>query len=435
MVVSNLVVRPNVVRAGQETEVVILPSQGDGPYEPSGSYTVSHSPCSSYETRAGRGEVRPVPARFAGGALRARFRFDGEQEHVLRVDSRADGGGSSPGFAHLYSLEEDLFSRRPYKGDLHIHSNRSDGLDSPGSVAGACRRIGMDFMAVTDHGLYAPSLEAQRSFCGLEIDLRIFPGEEVHPPGNPLHIVNFGGSASVNELFRLPPYAAEVDALAASLVRLPASRGGLPAGVDPQMSASARWCFDRIRALGGLGIFCHPCWFPAERCDLSEDFITHLFDARPWDAVEVVGGYGTTELESNLLQLARYHEERAKGRSLPIVGVSDAHGCETGSLFGWYYTIIFAPSLELADLTASIRGLYSTAVEAIPGAPQRAHGPERLVRFTQFLLRELFPAHDGLCADEGRAMAAHLGGDPDAGRKLSALKGRTARLLQECWGA
>jgi len=284
MVVSSLVVRPNVVRADRETEVVILPSKGGGPFEPSGSYAVSHFPCSSYEMQAGRGGERSAPARLAEGAVRARLRFDGEQEHVLRVDRRAEGGRSSPEFALLYSLEDDPFSRRPYKGDLYIHSNRSDGLEPPGSVAGACRRIGMDFMAVTDHGLYAPSREAQRSFSGLEIDLRIFPGEEVHPPGNPLHIVSFGGSASVNELFLLPSYATEVDALAASL-------GGLPAGVDPLMIASARWCFDRIRALGGLGIFCHPYWFPAERCNLSEDFITHLFDARPWDAVEIVGGY------------------------------------------------------------------------------------------------------------------------------------------------
>ena len=88
-------------------------------------------------------------------------------------------------------------SLSPYKGDLHIHSNRSDGREPPAHVAARCRQIGLDFVALTDHHQYAPSLEAIAAFTAAPVDLALYPGEEVHAPGNPIHIVNFGGRFSV----------------------------------------------------------------------------------------------------------------------------------------------------------------------------------------------------------------------------------------------
>ncbi len=428
MITTTLEMYPRIVRAGEETELLILPPEQEGTFDPASSYTVVHSPLWEFEMASEREAARRVPARFSNGALHARVRFDGEQEHGLCVERERGGTRARVGSCLAYSLQEDLFRRRPFKGDLHIHSKRSDGLDSPGHVAAACRRIGMDFMALTDHGRYEPSREAHRAFSHVDADLRIFPGEEVHPPGNPIHIVNFGGSASVNELFAQPSYAAEIQALAGSLC-------GIPEGVAPEICASALWCFDRIRQFGGLGIFCHPFWMPSDRCFLSESLIAYLLDTRPWDALEVVGGYPSHELESSVLQVARYHDERARGRSVPIVGVSDAHGCETGSLFGWSYTVVFSRSLDLADLICAIRGLYSVAVEAIPGGPVRAHGPHRLVRYAQFLLRETFPVHDRLCAEEGMLMQAHLEGDASAGSGLAAMKGRAMSHLDRCFTA
>jgi hypothetical protein len=426
MISSDLHAYPKIVQAGRETELVILPQEREGFFDPAGLYTLVHSPLMEFEASGGRGGEREIPLRFVKGVLHARVRFDGEQEHALRVEKTRGGARTKIGSFVAYSLWEDLFRRKPFKGDLHIHSNRSDGVDSPGHVAAACRRVGMDFMALTDHGLYEPSKEAQRAFRNIDSDLRIFAGEEVHPPGNPVHIVNFGGSASVNELFRLPAYAGHIRDLAASF-------GNLPAGLDPEVCASTRWCFDRIRDFGGLGIFCHPYWIPCDRYFLPENLVAYLLDTHPWDALEVVGGYAAHELESNLLQVSRYHEERAQGRNVPVVGVSDAHGCETGSLLGWYYTVVFSPSLDLEDLISSIKSLYSVAVEAVPGGQIRAHGPYRLVRYAQFLLREAFPVHDELCAEEGRLMQARLEGDGNAGSRLAALKGRTGRAFDRYW--
>src|SRR5512143_326320 len=131
-----------------------------------------------------------------------------------------------------------------------MHSQRADGKEAPAYVAGMCRRIGLDFMALTDHGQYLPSLEAIQAYEGVDLDLAMYPGEEVHPPDNLLHMVNFGGSSSVNQRFREESelYQREVAAIQAGL-------DGLPEGVDPYMAASSLWCFDQIRRAGGFGLF------------------------------------------------------------------------------------------------------------------------------------------------------------------------------------
>jgi hypothetical protein len=417
---------PRIVRADGSTEIAIEPLPGGSPFDAGGRYQVVRTPMERYELRGNDAVALTAPAALRGGRLHARLTFPAEQEHMLRVE-RVEGGTTAvAGRCRVYSLSEDLFRRGAYKGDLHIHSSRSDGRELPAHVAAACRRDGFDFMALTDHHQYAPSLEAIRAFEGVPIDIALFPGEEVHPPDNPLHIINFGGSGSVNELFTQPGYRERLVARAKGF-------GPLAGGADPVLCAEAAWCFDQIRAFGGLGIFCHPWWAIAERYHVPQSYVDWLFDARPWDAYEVIGGYHRHELESNLLQVARYHDERARGRAVPIVGVSDAHGCERGELFGWYYTIVFSTSCGLADLVGSIKDLYSVAVEAVPGSQPRAHGPLRLARYAQFLMREVFPDHDALCAEEGRLMLAHVRGDADAARALGALCGRAAALYQDIW--
>jgi hypothetical protein len=366
--------------------------------------------------------ARQEPAsRVVGGELCVTHRFDGEQEHGLFVEELRGAERVPVLDARVYSVGADLCDRRPLKGDLHIHSSRSDGKEPPAHVAAACRRIGMDFMAVTDHRLYEPSMEAQAAFAGLPVDLAIFPGEEVHPPDNPIHIVNFGGSRSVNAQFADPGWRREVDAIARGL-------SGLPPKLEAYLYASALWTFRAIRECGGLGIFCHPYWIEKRRYHIPGSLPDHVFAEQPYDAFELIGGYHLHEAESNALQAARYHEETRRGKRIPVVGVSDAHGCERGELFGWYFTIAFAASPALRDIVESVRDLWSVAVEALPGSPVHVHGPIRLVKFAHFLLREYFPGHDALCLEEGEAMLSHLAGDGGARDTLASLQGRTLEL-------
>jgi hypothetical protein len=417
---------PRIVPAGRDSVVTVRPLYDHCRFDEDAEYVVTHVPA---EQLGGR-ESDTETLRPEGGVLRIRRRFPAEQEHVLLVDRHAEESGEHSAEFRLYSVEDDLLARRPYKGDLHLHSDRSDGHESPGYVAGACRRIGLDFMAVTDHGRYAPSVEAQQAYEGVDVDLRIYRGEEAHPPENPVHIVNFGGGASLSELFAREPerYRAEVAAVQERI-------GALPPGVDPYCYASSAWCFERIREWGGLGVFCHPYWFTRNRYDVPSALSDHILAEQPFDAYEVIGGFHRPQVESNTLQVARYHEARAAGGRIPVVGVSDSHGCETGALFGWYYTIVFAPSPDLADVVESVKELYSVAVEALPEGPARAYGPFRLVKFALFLLREVMPQHDELCREEGRLMLAHLAGSPDAADLLGRLGGRTAALWDRYWGA
>jgi hypothetical protein len=420
-------VSPRIVRADRETLITIRPLYDHVRFAEGSTYEVSLYPIAGTRRDPSGQALRRFPGQVVDGALHVRHTFEGEQEHALLIEAVAGETRKVAADLRIYSLEDDLFVCRPFKGDFHLHSFRSDGWESPGYVAASSRMIGMDFMALTDHRQYAPSQEAIEAFRNLPTDLRIYPGEEVHPPDCRVHIVNFGGCFSLNALFRASPaYAAELQAIES---QLPA----LAPGVDRAQAAACVWCFDRIRAAAGLGIFCHPYWIAGQRYDVPEALTDWLFEAQPFDALELIGGYMRFELESNALQVARYQEERARGRQIPIVGASDSHGCERGELFGWYYSIVFAPRADLPDLIQAVKGLRSVAVEALPGELPRAHGPFRLVRYAHFLLREVFPEHDELCAPEGRLMLAYLAGDARTAEGLAACQGSVAALYARLW--
>jgi hypothetical protein len=414
-------VYPRIVRANSTQMVTVRPLFGHVSFKPDSEWSASLIACEGAAGQTGWVTPQQIILTPQDGMLLIPCEFGGEQEYALLLE----GPERQKLELRLFALEPDLFARKPYKGDFHLHTCYSDGVESPAYVAAACRKIGMDFMAITDHHRYAPSLEAMRAFEGVPTDLRIYPGEEVHPPNNKVHILNFGGSFSVNECFGEERYRAEVETIMAGL--------DLPEGVDRYPYASCVWSYEQIRAGGGLGVFCHPYWFSSKRYDVPQYLISLLFERQPYDALELIGGYHRFEVDSNTLQVARYHEERAQGKRIPIVGVSDSHGCETGALFGWYYTVAFSPSTELPDLITSIKDLYSVAVETLAGETARAFGPFRLVRYAHYLLREIFPQHDRLCQEEGRLLLAHAAGDASAVPILAALNGRTTDLYTHLW--
>lgn len=381
-------------------------------------------------------DMPPAVVRVTAGELRIPYTFREEQEYIVELTPmergegldlrRVEGGRTIE--LRVYALEADLFSRKPWKGDVHIHSHCSDGREAPGFVAASCRKIGMDFMALTDHGQYAPSIEAQEAFSGVKVDMLICRGEEVHPPENPVHMIHFGGSESINDRMRKDPkrYEKEVDAYEAKVE-------GVADPLARRHIASCNWVFDQIRACGGLGIFCHPYWKVREGYHISGAVTSWMFRNQPYDAYELIGGYHKYEADSNTLQVARYHEERAKGRTIPIVGVSDAHGCAASALFGWYYTIVWSQAQTREVISDDIRAGWSVAVEAMEGEVPRAYGPFRLVKLALFLIHDVFPLHDDLCGIEADAMFAHLRGEEDAAVTLAGRSGRVADLYRDLW--
>lgn len=424
-------VRPRVVPAGRESTVEIVALHEHVQFKTNCTYQVTYAPMMSLPQEGGWAPGKRIDVKPEGGRLRIQAYFEGEQEHALVVESTCGGKRQAVGQFRVYSLAPDLYVARPYKGDFHMHSHYSDGVESPAYVAGACRRAGLDFMALSDHRCYASSILAREAFSGVPVDLRIYPGEEVHSPDNPVHIVSFGANAGVTELYRTndTTYRKEVAVLVESL---PPS----PAGVNRFQYAACKWVADRIRERGGLAMFCHPYWVTGNRHNVDEALLDHIFKTEVFDAFELISGDSRDSMlltDINALQVARYAEERAKGRRVAVCGISDTHGLERSDAFGRYFTVCFAPSADLSDLIAAIRDLRSVAVECPGGDIQRSYGPYRLVRYTHFLLREVFPQHDALCFDEGRQMIQHAAGDTTAVAKLAVLQGQVAALYERCW--
>ncbi len=422
---------PKVVRADKEAEIRIKPLFRHCAFKDNQPLTVKYvrddgqlrpGACAAW------GEFETVAFQRLDDSLVIKHFFAGEGEHAFRVVSAENGSEKIIGNFYVYSLAADLFALRPFKGDFHIHSYYSDGKESPAYVAASARKIGLDFMALTDHGLYAPSREAMAAMRDFPTDLACYSGEEVHPPHNPVHIVNFGGSFSVNDLCKNEPEHRR---------QVAAYEKELPAGMQDANRytvASTEWAFDQIRAGGGVSIYCHPYWKPEERYYVCGQVNDTIISRHKCDAFEVISGFYRHQRESNALAVSRYYEERSKGKKIPAIGVSDAHGCDR-DLFGWYYTVILAKSVAFADLAQGIRGLNSVAVEAVPGEFPRVIGLFRQVKYTYFLLREFFPLHDRLCGEEGRLILDGLAGDPLAKTRLAHTTGRVPALLQKYWNS
>lgn len=420
---------PKVVPADRTTTIKIRPLFNHCRFREDAVYEVCYFPIERFSRTGEYRYQENLKLKPVDGILHIEQYFKGEQEHIFEINEILDGKCNKTTTFSVYSLEEDLFSRKPYKGDLHMHSYYSDGKESPAFVTASCRKIGLDFMALTDHGRYSPSIESQEVFKGVDLDLLICRGEEVHPPHNPVHMINFGGSFSVNELIKddEDKYLKEVKEIEKTLKEIEDEDACY-------QCASSTWCFDKIRQGGGLGIFCHPYWLVREGNYISDTVISYMHKKQPYDADELIGGYFKNQIDSNTLEVARYHEERAKGKKIPIVGVSDAHGCENSDLFGWYYTIVFTPTNEQSDIISSIKDLYSVAVEAITGECVRAYGPFRLVKYALFLLREVLPHHDEMCFEEGQLMMKYISGEDSAAERLKYLKGQTEKLYDKLWG-
>lgn len=323
----------------------------------------------------------------------------------------------------IYGVEEDLYGLLPFKGNMHAHSFCSDGVESPEMVAVNYRKAGFDFLAITDHEIYEPSLDAIRAFDGLDLDFKLYPGEEVHAPRNKIHILNFAGERSVNQFYRDHPdlYEKEVEAIKKEL-SLSDSH------VDFEYASSV-WVFRKIREYGGMSILAHPNWIIETAYNIPpKQYLTFLKE-RPFDALELING-GNTPYE-NAGQLAFWHDACCQGHSVPVVGNDDSHGTVNGEWFNIGMTYVLAKSNRKEDLMDSIQKGLCIAVERYPGEAPHYYGEGRLVNFFAFLDKAYFPLHDELCAQEGFFMSAYLKGDPIGKKGLELLKGQTGRLMEK----
>ncbi len=106
--------------------------------------------------------------------------------------------------------------------DLHVHSNVSDGTDSPTRLVFAAQEAGLDVIGLCDHDTFDGITEAREA--GRRIGLAVLPGVEMSTryKDRPVHLLGYGcdpwNRALLAELTRLR--ASRVERLAGFLEKL-----------------------------------------------------------------------------------------------------------------------------------------------------------------------------------------------------------------------
>ncbi len=204
---------------------------------------------------------------------------------------------------------------RWYRGDLHVHTARSNGADlTPAQVVRDARAAGLDFIATTEHN----TVDGHADWAPYADELLVIPGQEV--------VTRTGHWLAVGS------------------GRLVESRYGIRDGaVDSELA--------RVRDDGGICVAAHPhAPYPSGQL---------AYPLEEFDAVEVWNGRWTSDLAwqaDNRAALAEWSRGLAAGvatgRWRPAVGNSDAH---LAGQLGTPQTVVRADSLTAAALVDGVR--------------------------------------------------------------------------------
>ena len=252
----------------------------------------------------------------------------------------------------------------PRTADLHAHTTASDGTTPPAELVACARRIGLSYLAVTDHDTTAgvgAALDAAR-----DTELRLIPGVELSADGPPgkchllglrirhddAHLNATLARLSENRANRNEKIAARFRALGIDLtldrvraVAPPGANVGRPhfAQTLVQMGivasvpeAFARYLSDTgpvyvekdtltpeeaialIHQAGGLCFLAHPGLLKLKEHETIEGFIAQL-QAFGLDGIEAYYGMYSPHQTEQFLRLAQK-------RGLLVTGGSDFHG-------------------------------------------------------------------------------------------------------------
>ncbi len=416
-------IHPKVFEANKETVLTVECETGFD-----GKYSVQIVPMMEGASWAygERNNKIYMECESQNSALKVTYNFPDESEYLVSITK----DGKFMKELSVYAVADDLVGRYPFMGDLHVHSNRSDGKQSVPDVVVNYRKNGYDFFALTDHNRYYPSLEAMEFAEKCGTDMKLFPGEEVHIGITDIHTVNFGGAYSVNALHKHSPQCNETgvvpensltsEELALEVKKI-ADSITVPEGVEKRDVAACKWIFDKIRDGGGIAIYAHPFWRKPEY-HVPSSLNDHLLERRDFDVFEVLGG--ERYFDQNGLQVIKYYEMKEKGIDFPVVGSSDSHnvtGNERNALIA--RTLVLSRSCSFEDLKDAILSPkhYSVPVDLRPH-DFGIIAPFRIAMYASFLIRCYFPIHDKLCFDEGELMKKCINGtetDFEASRQCS----------------
>lgn len=361
--------------------------------QPMEKYTILHTPMYRIDEEERYNYVKF--GRFNDGICSVDYDFVDEQQYTVKIkyDSKIIYN------THVYSLNDDLLNLKAFKGDTHLHSCRSDGEGTPFEVACNYRKAGFDFIAITDHHKFAPSLEAQGEIKSLTDEFYVFRGEEVHNKDmGYFHIINFNGESSVNDIIET-----DDDYVEAELSRILSSYN-LSGLSDPRCVAYRIFVAEHIRKANGVAIMAHPFWeCYGEYHMQTEEFIYHWKNGH-FDALEVIAGCDGTGNGNNLQEMLRC-DMLAEGCKIPVVGSSDAHTTVnkcSHDRFNNQFTVVFAKDFN--DIPNAIKSERSVAISRTDDTYFHTVGKFRYGKYARFLLKEYFPTYTNLCREHAEAL-------------------------------
>ncbi len=344
------------------------------------------------------------------GTIKIKVDFKVEQEYIIQIKPVTTEGRTIQVIeTAVYALEKDLYSKKVMKGDLHLHTTFSDGLESPEHRAAEARKNGFDFIAITDHNNYLGSQYLIEKMKLCPNNMVFLRGEEVHAKSCPVHILSLGASSAI------APLVTRIDEEQSRKLEFLKKKyeGKLAKSVNCDAFVAAMDVFEKIHQAGGLSVLCHIYWDAIDgtnhkRMGAPEQLIDALVDVCDFDAFEITSGAPEQDLKANYLQEAYYREKLPK--NFPIIGITDTHSTLGEiSIFGKNYTVVFVDEYSESGVLNAIRNRYSVSVDGV--GKTICHGSIRLVKYVTFLIAHYFNVHDQTVRIEGELMQRIIAGN------------------------
>lgn len=403
----NYIVSPSVVPADTNSAVTIHPLGENTRFVANATYTVEIRPVESFCSNYADLPVTyyHITPNTDGDLVFSHF-FESEQRHAIKLIRPQEDLDATPyrdithrgkfhdnkeAVLYVYSLADDMYGTRCFKGELHCHTYESDGIQDVRHTVGNYRAAGYDFLAITDHYISMSAEKAQQIYADAPMDMTLLLGEECHVPTEQIHAVHIGGTRSVNALYRNDPEEArrEITVIEQELT-------ALPSHINKNDYAWRVWIARKSRECGGLSILAHPHWIWFDTYFMASAITQQLLADGIYDALDV------TDQEADTT-VALWAEMQANGKRIPVVGCSDSHRTDasrpTRPVAGGY-TLVFAENRNEESILSAIKAGNCIAVNAV-GDPERIYGPYRLVKFARFLLDNYYPMYMRLCHGQG----------------------------------
>lgn len=199
----------------------------------------------------------------------------------------------------------DLYGRKRMKIGLHIHTNVTDGRESPEKAAEIYKEAGYDAVVLSDHWAWRESGEIN--------GLRIISGAEYNNQNDGTYKDGFGNDATQG-VFHILGIGAKTEP-------------------KPKSRVNAQHFIDAIHEAGGIAILAHPAW--------SLNSVEQVKALSGFDATEIYNTVSGVHASNRAYSGAIVDMLANEGIILPLTAADDTH----------YYDNDCAVSYIMADVT------------------------------------------------------------------------------------